>query len=112
MSAKLARQLRELRENAGFSQNALATRADVSAAFINKLEAGEYSTLSIDKSRNIAKALNMTFHDFLEAMGMLEDSNTPNADLALASALRKRKFTDSQVQKVVSFVEFVEKHEK
>ena len=109
MSAKLARNLRELRENAGLSQNALATRADVSAAFVNKLEAGEYNTLSIDKSRNLAQGLGMTFRDFLEAVGMLDDGATPNADLALASALRKRKFTDGQVQKVVSYVEFVEK---
>ncbi|MCR4278983.1 MAG: helix-turn-helix domain-containing protein [bacterium] len=105
----LAKNLKELREKADLSQNALAERADVSPAFIYKLEAGEYNTLSIDKSRGLAKGLGMTFRDFLEAVGMLDDSATPNADLALASALRKRKFTDGQVQKVVSYVEFVEK---
>jgi predicted PhzF superfamily epimerase YddE/YHI9 len=54
----------------------------------------------------------MTFHDFLEAIGMLEDSKTPNADMALASALRKRGLTDSQVDKTFSFIEFIQKDGK
>ncbi|MCC7357495.1 helix-turn-helix domain-containing protein [Candidatus Uhrbacteria bacterium] len=112
MSSKLATQLKHLRTQAGLSQNMLAQKADISASFINKLEAGEYSTLSLDKSRSLAKALQMTFHDFLEAIGMLEDSKTPNADMALASALRKRGLTDSQVDKTFSFIEFIQKDGK
>ncbi len=104
----LGQKLKELRLNADLSQNALAEKAGLSPAFIYKLEAGEYNTLSIDKSRDIAEGLGMTFRDFLEAVGILEDSSTPKTDLALASALRKRKLSDSQVQKIVSFVEFVE----
>jgi transcriptional regulator with XRE-family HTH domain len=111
MSPKLARLLKELRENAGLSQNALATRAGVSAAFINKLEDGAYSTLSVDKTRDLAKGLGMSFRDFLEAVGLLDESATPNADAALASALRKRKMNEEQVQKVVSYADFIQKDE-
>lgn len=108
MSRSLGRLLRELRENKGLSQSTLADRAGVSASFINKLEAGEYSTLSIDKSHGLAKGLEMTFRDFLESVGWLENNTTPNADEALASALRKRRLTDEKIEKVMSFVNFVE----
>lgn len=109
---KLASALKELRLRAKLSQETLAERAKVSSAFIYKLEAGTYATLSIDKSRQIAEGLGMVFRDFLEAVGVLEDTSTPKADLALASALRKRKLNDDQVNQVVSFVEFVEKGAK
>jgi hypothetical protein len=49
----------------------------------------------------------MTFRDFLEEVGFLENSPTPNAEMALASALRKRSFTADQIKKVVSFANFV-----
>ena len=106
---KIAQKLKGLRVRAELTQNGLAEKAGVSPAFIYKLEAGEYGTLSIDKSRQLAKGLGMTFRDFLEAVGFLEDSPTPEADLALASALRKRKLSDSQVKQVVSYVDFVQK---
>lgn len=109
---KLARVLRHLRESANISRDALAERADVSPAFIYKLETGVYSTLSIDKSRDIAKGLGLTFRDFLDAAGLLEDTATPNADAALATALRKRKLSDGQIKEVISFVEFKEKESK
>lgn len=100
--------IRKLRNSAELSQNTLAERANVSPAFIYKLEAGEYGTLSIDKSRQLAKGLGMTFRDFLEAVGLLEDTSTPKADLALTSALRKRGLNEGQVKKVVSFVDFIQ----
>ena len=109
---KLARALRGLRESAELTRETLAERARVSPAFIYKLEAGVYSTLSIDKSRDLAKGLGITFRDFLDEAGLLEDTFTPNANVALASALRKRKLNDGQIKQVVSFVEFVENKKK
>lgn len=109
MSRSIGRSLRELRVNAGLSQSALAERAGVSAAFINKLEADEYNTLSIDKSHGLAKGLGMTFRDFLDAVGWLDNNTTPNVDEALASALRKRKMSEDKIGKVLTYVNFVEK---
>jgi transcriptional regulator with XRE-family HTH domain len=106
---QLATMLRELRQEVGLSQNALAEKAEVSPAFVYKLEAGEYSTLSIDKSRQLAKGLGMTFRDFLEAVGLLEDSSTPQVNAALASALRQRKLTPNQVKQLISLTEVMEK---
>ncbi|MEK9157053.1 MAG: helix-turn-helix transcriptional regulator [Patescibacteria group bacterium] len=108
----LGAKLRELRTNADLSQNELAVKAGVSPAFVYKLEANEYGTLSIDKSQQLAKGLGMTFRDFLEAVGLLNDSSTPKANLALASALRKRKLNENQVKQVVSYVDFIEQGNK
>lgn len=108
----LAQNLKELRGRAELTQNALAERAGVSPAFVYKLEAGEYGTLSIDMSHKLAKGLGMTFRDFLEAVGLLDDNSTPKANLALASALRKRKLLSSQVNQVVSLVDFFEQQNK
>jgi transcriptional regulator with XRE-family HTH domain len=104
--------LRELRQAAGLSQNALAEKAEVSPAFIYKLEAGEYTTLSIDKSRQLAKGLGLSFRDFLEAAGLLEDSSTPQTNLALSAALRQKKLTPSQVKQLISLAEIMEKSNK
>lgn len=109
---QLANALRELRQNAELSQNALAEKAGVSPAFIYKLENEEYGTLSIDKIRAIAKGLGMTFRDFLDAAGLLESTATPKADLALASALRARKLKESQVKKVISYIDFIEQEDQ
>ena len=108
----LSHALRDLRESAKLTREALAEKADVSPAFIYKLEAGKYSTLSIDKSRDLAKGLGLTFRDFLEAVGLMEDEATPNANAALASALRKRKLDDNQINSVVSFIQLMEKNSK
>jgi len=100
-------QLKSLRIKAGLQQNELAERAKVSPAFISKLESGEYTTLSVETCHQLAKGLGMTFRDFLEEVGFLENSPNPNAEMALANALRKRSFTPDQIQKVVSFANFV-----
>lgn len=106
--SSLGKNIRKLRVSAELSQNSLAERANVSPAFVYKLEAGEYGTLSIDKSRQLAQGLGMTFRDFLEAIGLLDDTSTPKADLALTSALRKRGLNEGQVKKIVSFVDFIQ----
>jgi transcriptional regulator with XRE-family HTH domain len=107
---KIAMQLKELRERAGLSQNELSKRAKVSAGFINKLEKGEYTTLSIDKSHQLALGLGMTFRDFLEAVGFLNSSTTPKADFTLMSALRARKLSNEQVNQVMSYISHVQQN--
>lgn len=105
----IAKKLKVLRTKSGLSQRSLAEKAGVSAAFVSKIESGEYSTLSIDTSHQLAKGLGMTFKDFLEAVGFLQDESTANTDLALSSALRSRNLSDEQVDRIVSFVEHEER---
>ncbi|PIW37266.1 MAG: hypothetical protein COW24_01010 [Candidatus Kerfeldbacteria bacterium CG15_BIG_FIL_POST_REV_8_21_14_020_45_12] len=104
----ISKQLKELRENASLSQNELAKRANISPAYVNKIEKGLYTTLSIDKCHNLAKGLGMTFRDFLDAVGLLNDNSTPKANMTLMSALRARKLTNEQVNQVISYIEYVQ----
>lgn len=107
----MKKQLKELREKANLSQNELAKRAEVSAAYISKVEKGIYATLSIDTCRKLAKGLEMTLRDFLEAVGLLNDETTPRTNLTLMSALRARKLTDEQVNQVMSYINYVQQND-
>lgn len=71
---QIAPKLRELRQQKEMTQNALAERSGVSSAFIYKLEAGEYDTLSIDTCRQLAKGFGISLRQFLEVTGMLDDA--------------------------------------
>lgn len=108
----LSEKLRELRTEAGLTREKLAERAGVSTAYIYKLEADEYSNLSIDKCHSLAKGLGITFRDFLVAVGLLKESSTPNVDRDLVNALRSRALPEKKIKQVISFVEFIEANKK
>jgi len=112
MSKTLSKSLKELREQIDLSQNELARRADISVGFISKLEAGVYKTLSIDKSKQLATGLGMTFRDFLAAAGLLDDNSTPNATKMLAEALRQRRFSPDEINEIVGHVNYLESKRK
>ncbi len=112
MTKPLHKCLKELREREELSQNELARRSDISVGFISKLEAGLYKTLSIDKSKQLAEGLGMTFRDFLAATGLLDNEATPNANQALTGALRQRKLSPSQIDEIVGHVEYLENKTK
>jgi UDPglucose 6-dehydrogenase len=70
---KIAQKVRDLRQLKALTQNALAEKSGVSQAFIYKLEAGEYDTLSIDTCKQLSGGLDMTLRQFLETTGLLEN---------------------------------------
>lgn len=112
MSKPLHKSLKELREQAQLSQNELARRSDISVGFISKLEAGLYKTLSIDKSKQLANGLGMTFRDFLAAVGLLDGHSTPNATQMITAALRTRSFSDDEISEIVGHVNYIESKHK
>ena len=59
--------LKQLRELAGLSQNALAKRAGISRPIISELESNRRRTTSIETARRLAKALGVTL-DLLVGM--------------------------------------------
>jgi len=102
--------IKYLREQAELSQTQLAQKADVSVAFISKLEGGHYRTVSLDNCQHLAKGLGLTLKDLLAALGFLENTSTPSASLALENALRGNGYTATQAKKVIDFAEYV-KHQ-
>lgn len=102
----LKKSIKELREQVQLSQHELARRSEISVSYISKLEAGEVQTLSIDKCKQLANGLGLTMRDFLAFVGLLDDDSTPNANQMLVGALRQRKLTQSEINEIVSYVDF------
>lgn len=112
MNTILAKEVRAMRKRAAISQNKLAKEANVSVAFISKLEAGHYKTLSIDACKQIAKALGLTLKDFLTNVGLMENGHAPDTLQVIKHALRSSGLSLSESMKVVEYADFViKKHE-
>jgi len=73
---KIAQKVRDLRQQKGLTQISLAEKSGVSSAFIHKLEAGEYDTLSIETCKQLSAGLGLTLRQFLEATGLLEEDDS------------------------------------
>ena len=104
---KIAKTIKQLREQAELSQTELAKRADLSIAYISKLEAGKYKNLSLDVCHQLASGLDMTLRALLERLDLLEDTSTPNATLILKEALRGSGYTKSEAKTVINYGEFL-----
>ena len=59
--------IKKLREEADLNQTELAKRCELSLAYINKLEDGNYKSLSLGTSRSLADGLGLSLSDFLNA---------------------------------------------
>lgn len=103
----LAKTIKRLREAAELSQTDLAERADVSNAYISRLEAGKYKTISLDVCYQLAQGLGLTLRALLEELDLLDDASTPNATLTLQHALRGSGYTPTEVKEVINYGEFL-----
>ena len=63
---RLSTVIKQLREERGLTQLALAKRADVAQGYISSLEAGEKRNPSITILKRIAKALSVPVTELLE----------------------------------------------
>jgi transcriptional regulator with XRE-family HTH domain len=63
---RLSTVIRQLREQRGLSQLALAKKADVAQGYISSLEAGEKKNPSITILKKIARALGVPVTELLE----------------------------------------------
>lgn len=64
--------LRLLREKAGFSQNELANRADVSQTHLRRVELGQ-AGISVDHLQMVCDALGITLKDFFDVAANQND---------------------------------------
>jgi transcriptional regulator with XRE-family HTH domain len=103
----IAQTLKQLREEAGISQNQLARRAEVSVGYISKLESGKYFSLSLDICKQLAQGLHLTLRDFLEKMGLLDDPKTKDVSQLLRTALRSDGLSETNTEKVVEYADLL-----
>jgi len=109
MSNIIATQMKSLREKSGLTQTELAKEADMSVAYISRLESGGYQSLTLDVCQKLAKGLGLTLRMFLSELGLLNDEKTPDTSLILQNALRSDGFGLSapEVKDVIQYVEFI-----
>lgn len=88
-SAEIGNRIRELRQQAGLSQEKLAEMVGVSFQQIQKYERG-HTTLNILKLQSIAKALKVTISDIFESLPSGQVSLTPQEEELLKSFRRIR----------------------
>lgn len=60
------KKLRQIRLAKGFSQRALAEKAQMDHSYISKIEVGGYKSISATYALKLAKALGLSIEDFLK----------------------------------------------
>ncbi|MFH1175710.1 MAG: helix-turn-helix domain-containing protein [bacterium] len=103
----IADKIRELREQAGLSPKELADRSELSPAYISKLENGEYKSLSLTTSKQLADGLSLSLRGFLEEIDFLtSNQNRPSFKL-VSQALRKIGYTEKQAREVENYAKYI-----
>lgn len=87
--------IRLLREKAGYSQNELAGRADVSQTHLRRVELGE-AGITVDKLQLICDVLGISMKDFFDV---------PNAQDELSEAIAN--LTPKQKQLLIAFLKSI-----
>ena len=86
MVSRLGRRLKQYRELAGFTQNELAKRADVSRPIISNVERGTQDSMTLDNAGKLAKALGISI-DLLAGQGQDDSDLLPTTPVLAASTV-------------------------
>ncbi len=99
-SVSLGRRVRELRQSHGWTQEALAERANVAQTFVSQVETGRIERPSYEYLRRLASALGVPVDNLMAAAGLLEVAGEEprTADDALIAVLEMRPVLGEQVR--------------
>lgn len=78
MARHLGDVIRDLRQDAGLSKNALARRAGIDVSLISRLEGHVHHTMTADNIARIAQALGLTVEEIEQAAGANGDGRPRN----------------------------------
>jgi len=96
--------VRELRESAGLSKNALARRAGIDVSLISRLENHIHHTLSPDNLARVAQALDVTVEEIHRRVG--GNNRPPSPPMPLEEWLaRDPNLTDRQRAAILAVYE-------
>jgi len=108
----LSEKIKELREQNGLNSKELAIKSGLSPAYISKLEAGEYGTLSLETSKKLSDGFGMTLKQLLEYLGFINNGEqSPSLDM-INHALRSNGYTNDQAAKIMQYAEFLKQTNK
>ncbi len=105
----IAQKIKKLREEAGLTLTELARQAELSLAYISKLENGEYQDLSLTSSKSLAKGLGLSLKSFLDRMGFLDNNHERPSLQLLAQALRTNGYSNKQAEAVIEYARYIKK---
>lgn len=108
----LGSQLLEIRQMKDLSLNSVAKDADISPAYLQKLERGLVKTPSPPVLLRLAKALDVSYTALMEAAGYLESKPErpgEQRENLLAQALKGEKLTPKEAEQLASYLSFIRK---
>jgi transcriptional regulator with XRE-family HTH domain len=104
----IGRNAKKMREKAEMSQSQLAEAAEVSIAFISKLEGGKFQTLSLEICKNMADGLSLTLQAFLSGLGFFdEEEKQADTRQMVLQALRRDGLTKQKAQEAYNLIQYV-----
>lgn len=112
---QLGHRIKEARDLQHKTLKALAQEADLSAAYIQKLENAEITSPSPHKLQQLADALGLSY---IELMQLAEYITAPDATVGeveadgLSHALRSANLSNDQREEVAQFISFLKSREQ
>jgi transcriptional regulator with XRE-family HTH domain len=108
--SELGKRLREIRQLKGWSLKRLADEAEVSPAYVQKLEQGHVASPSPHKLQSIAEALNAPYFELMRLAGYATaDAEASEGDAAvrvLAKALQVEDLTAEELEDLGGYLRF------
>lgn len=86
----LARRIRELRQNLGWTQQGLSHESGLSRSYISRLEMGDIALPSNARLKALSAALQTSTDDLLRAAGFLDKDETKEELPEIKTYLRER----------------------
>ena len=105
----IAKEIKTLRTQLGLSPSELAQRANLTPAYISKLEKGEYQNFSLKTCKALADGFDMTLRDFLEAISFIDKNEDRPSSYLIRQAFRSEGYTDKEIEKIREYGEFIRK---
>lgn len=104
----LSKKIKKLRQESGLNSKDLAFKAGLSPAYISKLEAGEYETLTLKTLKQLSEGFGLTLKNLLEYLELINNNakQSPSSEM-ITHALRSNGYTTEQSAKVLQYAEFL-----
>jgi HTH-type transcriptional regulator, competence development regulator len=103
-SSDLGEALKAARELRGKSLKAVAEPAEISSAYLLKLERGEVASPSPHVLHRLAQQLGLDYRDLMRLAGYVVPDSKPQRAGALAQALSAQNLTEDEARAVAAFL--------
>ncbi len=112
--AELGPQLREMRDRRGRSLSDVATEAEISPAYLQKLEAGGVKQPSPNILYKLANALKVQYAELMRLAGYVTptDSRAKKRKNELTYALSSEPLTDEEARELARYLEWYREGKK